>query len=233
MTKAKKVLRSDDVEEEVNTLPIDIERPASPDESEDEGQGNMSTIRYSTRGEGTDPGLHGRKDLIIHKRAVLKWMPVLCTNDIVHGSWWFVWGSLLAMMTAVIPLVDLYVHFFDTTDDSLPALQFTETWALLIISGFFFTLGSYCFVRAFEEPERHPLFKWKHFASDELLGAWLFLFGTIPAVPYSLVYWFLYPEEMIYFLSVIVSSVCVLATYLFVLACYPSTKVRIIRPIII
>ena len=137
------------------------------------------------------------------------------------------WGSLLAMLTAVVPLVDYYVHFFETTDDTLPVLEFTETWAMLIISGFFFTLGSYCFVRAFEEPEKHPLFTWRHFASDELLGAWLFLFGTIPAVPYCLAYWLLEPGEMIYFLSVIVSCLCVLATYLFVLACYPSDKVFI------
>lgn len=68
--------------------------------------------------------------------------------------------------------------------DTLPQLDFKLTWALLIFSGFFFTLGSIAFVRAFEEPPKRPIFYWyKHCQTDELLGAWLFLVGTIPAVP--------------------------------------------------
>ena len=23
------------------------------------------------------------------QRVVFKWLPVLCSNDLVHGSWWF------------------------------------------------------------------------------------------------------------------------------------------------
>lgn len=207
------------------------------DES-DANEAKISTIRYTTKKVNMDdekekssssyiPDVqYSRKELIVKKRAVFKWLPVLCSNDIVHGSWWFVWGSLLAMLTAVIPLVDYYAHFFQASDNTLPALEFTETWALLIISGFFFTIGSWCFVRAFEEPERHPLLHgWYHFQSDELLGAWLFLFGTIPAVPYTLVFWFQAPGEMIYFMGVVMSIIFVLCTYLFVLACYPSDKV--------
>jgi hypothetical protein len=129
------------------------------------------------------------------------------------------------MLTAIIPIADSYSHFFEDTDDSLPAMQFNETWGLLIVSGFFFTVGSWCFVRAFEEPEKHPLFTWKHFQSDELLGAWFFLFGTLPAVPYTLAFWFLAPGEVIYLAGVVISGIFVLCTYLFVLACYPTDKV--------
>jgi hypothetical protein len=51
-----------------------------------------------------------------------------------------------------------------------------------------------CF-RAFEEPPRRALLYWnKHFRTDELLGAWLFLFGTVPAVPYALVYFIIDPS---------------------------------------
>ena len=50
----------------------------------------ISTIRFSTRGHGNEhsPNLHGTKELIVQKRAVMKWLPVLCSNDIVHGSWY-------------------------------------------------------------------------------------------------------------------------------------------------
>ena len=34
----------------------------------------------------------------------------------------------------------------------------------------------------------------KHFRTDELLGAWLFLFGTVPAVPYTLVFFLIDPS---------------------------------------
>ena len=136
------------------------------------------------------------------------------------------WGSLIAMLVAVVPLLQIEYHFFNSEDDTLPVLQQYETWTLLIISGFFFTVGSFAFVRAFEEPEVHPMFSCtRHCASDELFGAWMFLFGTAPAVPYAAVFWVLDPEEMLYFAAFIASCVCVFATYLFVLACYPTDKV--------
>ena len=146
--------------------------------------------------------------------------------------------------------------------------------ALLIVSAFFFTLGSFAFARsfflynffifdffyafrAFEEPSLQvssllltlyatcliaittlcfyvcmflsiyqPLFPgFKHLASDELMGAWSFLLGTIPAVPYTLVFWIYDPTNVIYLGAFVMSIVFVIATYLFVLGCYPSDKV--------
>ena len=35
-----------------------------------------------------------RRERIIRKRVVYKWLPVLFANDLVHGSWWFIVGSL-------------------------------------------------------------------------------------------------------------------------------------------
>lgn len=150
---------------------------------------------------------------------------VYCSTDVAHGSWWFVWGSLVAMLMAVIPLVQVDVNIFQATDDTLPVMDFYSTWALLIISGFFFTVGSYCFVRAFEEPPKPPLFTWKHFETDELLGAWLFFFGAAPAVPYAAIYWILYPTELLYLGALAAAVIFVLASLLFVFACYPSDKV--------
>ena len=49
--------------------------------------------------------------------------------------------------------------------------------------------------RAFGEPPKRALLYWnKHFRTDELLGAWLFLFGTVPAVPYTLVFFLIDPS---------------------------------------
>lgn len=116
-------------------------------------------------------------------------MPVLCSNDLVHGSWWMVWGSVGCVVFAIVPLIEQYLTFFSAHDDTLPQLDFKLTWALLIFSGTFFTIGSIAFVRAFEgaryrttrlsfsqspfaEPPVRPLLYWyKHCQTDELLGA--------------------------------------------------------------
>lgn len=129
------------------------------------------------------------------------------------------------MLTAVVPLLHDYIPFFNATDDTLPVLDFYSTWTLLIISGFFFTLGSYAFVRAFEDPPVRPLFTWKHVETDELLGAWLFFLGTAPAVPYAAIFYISNPHEIIYLGALIIAGVFVVGTLLFVFACYPSDKV--------
>lgn len=166
-----------------------------------------------------------KQEVIIQRRGIMKWLPVLCSNDLVHGSWWFTWGSLLTALFAFYPIIQVHVTGDRQNDDILPATDFDITWALLIISGTFFTLGSLAFVRAFEEPPKQPLFHYyKHFQTDELLGAWLFLFGTIPAVPYMGVFFLLSPSAF-YFFSMLGAFVFVLGSYLFVVSCYPSDKV--------
>jgi hypothetical protein len=144
---------------------------------------------------------------------------------------WFVWGSLVAMLMAVLPLIQVDVNIFQATDDTLPVMDFYSTWALLIVSGFFFTVGSYAFVRAFEEPPKPPLFTWKHFETDELLGAWLFFLGATPAVPYTAIYFILDPSELLYLGALAAAVVFVLASLLFVFACYPSDKVPPPQPL--
>ena len=100
-----------------------------------------------------------------------------------------VWGSLLTAAFALVPLIQEYESFYRQHDDLLPSVDFKITWSLLVISGIAFTAGSLAFVRAFEEPPKQPLFHfYRHLQTDELLGAWLFLLGTVPGVPYTLVY---------------------------------------------
>jgi hypothetical protein len=56
-------------------------------------------------------------------------------------------GSFGCTIFAIIPLIQQYESFYKSHDDMLPAVDFKITWALLIFSGFFFTLGSFAFVR--------------------------------------------------------------------------------------
>lgn len=41
------------------------------------------------------------------KRYMFRWMPAYCHNDLVEGSWWFVWGSLWSAVIALITLIDV------------------------------------------------------------------------------------------------------------------------------
>lgn len=167
-----------------------------------------------------------KNQVIIQRRGAFLWLPVLFSNDLEHGSWWFVLGSLLTALCAVYPIAQREMAKEQNNDDLLPATDFDLTWAMIIISGVFFTFGSLAFVRAFSEPAPVPLLKdYKHFQTDELLGAWLFLFGTVPAVPYMLVYFLIAPSAF-YFFGLCGAIVFVFASYLFVAACYPSDKVE-------
>ena len=163
-----------------------------------------------------------RKEIITSRRGAFKWLPVLCSNDLVHGSWWFVWGSVGATVFAIIPLV--LSKNASETDDTLNNLDYDLTWGLLIFSGIWFTIGSLVFVRAFEEPPKRPLlYMYKNFQTDELLAAWLFLIGTVPAVPYTLVY-FLVDPNATYMGATACSGTMVMGTVVFVMACYPTEK---------
>ena len=47
------------------------------------------------------------KEYIILKRGTFKWMPVYFANDLVHGSWWYVWGSIFATVIPIVPLIEI------------------------------------------------------------------------------------------------------------------------------
>lgn len=167
-----------------------------------------------------------RRDRIISRRGAFHCLPVLFSNDLVHGSWWFVIGSVIATIIPLVPLVDLFYPFWTKSTSSLPLLEDVETFGLLIISGFFFTLGSLAFVRATEEPPLKPLFSCTHLQTDELLAAWLFLLATIPFVPFMAVYVYYNSDMLVYWGCLVVSVIFVVATYFFVLSCYPTEEVR-------
>ena len=129
------------------------------------------------------------------------------------------------MIFPLLILINPYIKIYSDRDSTLPALGYYVTWLMLLISGFFFSLGSLAFVRAFEEPPLKPLFTYKHINTDELLAAWLFLLGVAPFLPYSIVWIWYYPTNPLYYGYLVGSFVFVFCTYLFVLSCYPSDKV--------
>jgi hypothetical protein len=168
-----------------------------------------------------------RRRKIRDRRGAFEFLPVRCSNDLVHGSWWFVVGSVLAMLIPIVPLVNLFYPFW-YSEDSLPLLSDAATYGLLIASGFFFTLGSLAFVRATEEPPLPPLFAKvsEHLETDELLAAWLFLLATIPFPLFMAVYVYYNVHVLLYWGCLFASIMFVLATYFFVLTCYPSVEIN-------
>lgn len=195
----------------------------------------ISIMRLTTKKtEQTSSTFVNEKTQIINRRGVFLWLPVFFCNDLVHGSWWFVLGSFLAMALPILVLVNPYIHIYETINDTLPALSFYVTWVTFLISNFFITLASIFFVFAFEEPTHPPLFpKCKHLQTHELCAAWLLLLGTVPGIPYA-IYWYIEnPGEIIYLGLLVSSSAFVFCSYLFVLAVYPSDKkhTQVIKPI--
>jgi hypothetical protein len=164
---------------------------------------------------------------IVNKRGILKWMPVIGSNDLIHGSWWFVIGSFGVLGTAVVMVINRYYTILSDDDSTLSKQQFIATWILMAISGFFSTLGSLAFVRAFhEDPPMTPLFTYYHLQSDELLASWLFVAATFPFVPYCIIYLQSAGYNSLLFLVALgFAIIATIGTLLFVRACYPSDRV--------
>jgi hypothetical protein len=75
-----------------------------------------------------------RKLQTIARRGAFKWLPVYFTNDLVHGSWWFVFGSLYTtVISLVILLNSYYPHSLlgEETGVVLPINMYRFTWVLL------------------------------------------------------------------------------------------------------
>ena len=131
------------------------------------------------------------------------------------------------MLTALVPIIQQRITLYVQEDDFLPAIDYDITWSLLIIVGMFYTLGSLAFVRAFEELPKVPLLhNYYHFQTDELLGAWLFLLGTSPSVPYMFVFFSLNPS-VLYMTGLVLAILMVFACFLFVLVCYPTDRIKV------
>jgi hypothetical protein len=101
---------------------------------------NESSMRLATdiSKEGRYSIRERSRTKIKERRGAFKFLPVYFSNDLVHGSWWFVLGSVLGTIIPIIPLVDLFYPFWPTkTNVNLPMLADVTTFALSIVSGFF------------------------------------------------------------------------------------------------
>lgn len=164
-------------------------------------------------------------------RVVFKSLPSFCSNDLVEGSWWMVWASLVSAAIACVPLADIHMHFFDVPKNTeLAAFSQSSTWILAIVMGVFFTLGSFAFVRAFDDPPVPPLFSWRHFGTDELLGAWLTFLGSTPAIFFCLVFVVEDPTDIVYWGGFVASILFNLGAALFVYTCYGHESTVVWKP---
>ena len=71
-----------------------------------------SSMRSSTILSGKAYSKSAKIRQIKQSRGAFKYLPVYFTNDLVHGSWWMVVGSLLGTIIPIVPLFDIYLHFF-------------------------------------------------------------------------------------------------------------------------
>lgn len=188
----------------------------------------MSMMRQSTIGNSEQQPKTNEERIraIKSRRKSFSFMPVYFSNDMVHGSWWFVLGSFLSMIIPILPLLRQHISFMnlDKNLNTLDALNYSATWILLIISGAFFTVGSYGFVRASEETQPPPLlgtYFCGHCASDELFAAWCFFLAVLPAAPFCIIFLAAKPNSLTYMGMTVIALLCIIGCYLFVMACYP------------
>jgi len=206
-------------------------------------EGVESNLHEATRnkGESDDAFITRRKELIVARRGVFRWLHVMCSNDLVYGSWYYVVGSVLCILIPIVPLVMIYDDLWgmgDAEDDvevdvegqqgssssssSLPAAARTAVYSLLIVLGALYTAGSYAFLRAVESPRPPALFEGsRHAGSDELLGMWCVFLGTVLCVPITALHVAYDPTSALFWLSLLVSVFFNLVILFGVRQCYP------------
>ena len=96
------------------------------------------------------------KNKTIQNRGVFKWLPVRCENDLVHGAWWYFWGSFLAVLIPIFPLIALYEDWWPAPEDVngnqlVPQTPHTAAYCLIVFAGIMYTIGSYIFIDCFRE----------------------------------------------------------------------------------
>lgn len=185
-----------------------------------------SIMRLSTASNSViDPNesIESRNQRILERREVFKWLPIACDNDLVHGSWWYVWGSFFTILIPVVPLISLYVQFWPITI-IMDKADHSAAYLLLCFMGIFYSIGSWVFIRTFKEPAPPPLVSYWYFANDELFGTWFFVVGTLPSVPVMAIYCWWYPQVKTYRLALCFCVVVSAIFLVFILVMSPFTK---------
>jgi hypothetical protein len=107
----------------------------------------------------------------------------------------------------------------------MPRPAHVAAYSLLVLAGILYTIGSWIFVRTFEEPTPPPLLEdYRYFCTDELLGTWLFFLGTAPSVPLMAIYVAYNGSHGEYGLAFVLCCLFTLAMALFIAAVTPSKQ---------
>lgn len=237
------VIKSLALEHNIDTLPQDEFRAVSVDYRRGDSFNNrgssssignaqaQSVMRRAVARAMDKFETRTKSQRILDRRGALKFLPVLFENDLIHGSWYFVFGSIYVVIAASITLANGFDNKFLGDDSSnLSDYHYRATWVLVLLSGVFFTLGSLAFVRAVHEPPLAPFFPGcYHFQSDELIGSWFFFLGVVPLLPYCFIFLVeasTLSSKILYTGGLGMAVLLLIAAFLFSRACYPSASGR-------
>ena len=216
---------------------IDPDRTSGKDVSSDDNEKRTKkrTVTFPpTLTQDQEPVLTDREKTL-RSRVVFKWLPIRCQNDLVHGSWWFVFASILAAIIPVFPLINVYlikdqfwpINFANYLAASTQAI----VYAILIGCGMMFTLGSLILVRVFSIPKPAPIigtssFLYTLLPSDEVTASWFFFFGTAPTVAVTVLYSYYLPEYtlVVYQIAILFCVLATIAILTFTCAIYPKQQ---------
>lgn len=169
------------------------------------------------------------KQRILARRVVFKWLPCYCQNDLVHGSWWYVWGSALTVLIPIFPLISIYEGFWPIAlAQFFPDPPHVAAYLLIAIAGIFYTVGSWIFINAFREPIPDPMINDQNcpcFATDELFAVWMFMIGTLPFIPLMAMYVY-YDPIPDFKLALFVVVLANVLFFIFSIAVSPLTKAQ-------
>jgi len=183
----------------------------------------MSTMRLSVQRVLDKTEKRSTIEVIRSRRGAFAWLPVLFNNDLIHGSWWFLVGSLLMTVCAAIIVGNRYTYVIGSDDSVLTKAEYVTTWLLIAFCGIFYTLGSLGFVRAMSDPPMAPMFTWYHMSTDELFASWMFFVGSFLLLPYMFVWLSALGDKMIIFIIFLLVLVLI-GQYWWVWNCYPHDE---------
>ena len=162
---------------------------------------------------------------------MFRWLPIRCVNDLVHGSWWFVWASAFSSVINFFPLLNIFLAPSQrlwpiTYSGYLSTSTQCACYVMLIGCGVLFTFASLLLVRVFDTPPPPPLFR--SYMRDDLLSSWCFFAGTLPTIPITVLNAVYVPEYVAYVYNVsiaaaVLGTVAMLAVTVML---YPGMKTK-------
>jgi hypothetical protein len=195
-----------------------------------EGVEHTKDVLARRAGESDQDYIARRNDWTRSRRGVFRWMHVACSNDLVYGSWYYFWGSVLCIVIPLFPLAMIYEEVW-TVDDyehkhhqsTLPVAERTGVYSLLVLLGILYTVGSYAFLCSVETPRPAALFAgWHHLGNDEQFGMWCIFWGTVPCIPIMALYVAFNRTWVLYWFALAMSTFFTVLIAYAVYVCYPK-----------